>query len=200
MAKAKRSTAKAVVYNYPVHCRHDALVDPAELKPNPGNPYIHTEKQVRVLAGIIKKAGWRQPIVVSKQSGFVVKGHCRRLAAIQIHAQTVPVEYQDYPSYDNEVADMIADNHVAELAYTDEATLTQIMSGMGQAAQRLTGFFTEEVAKAAESIAKTVEQAGARVAQDTADAKTTSKTGKQGSRKAPSVCPVDGKPCSRAGV
>ena len=196
MAKSKRSTAKVVVYNYPVHCRQDALVDPAELKPNPGNPYIHTEKQVRVLAGIIKKAGWRQPIVVSKQSGFVVKGHCRRLAAIQIHAQAVPVEYQDYPSYDDEVADMIADNHVAELAYTDEATLTQIMSGMGRAAQRLTGFFTEEVAKAAETVTKAVERANTSASQDSPMVKATSKAGKQG---AP-VCPVDGKPCSRAGV
>jgi hypothetical protein len=189
MAKRKTAT-KDARHDYAIHCRYDALVDPGELKPNPGNPYIHTEKQVRVLAAIIRAAGWRQPIVVSKETGFVVKGHCRRLAALQLKAKAVPVEHQSYPDYDDEVADMIADNHVAELAYTDQATLTGIMSKMGQAAQRLTGFFTEEVAKAADTVAKTVERASA---------EGRPKATKEDKRaKAVPMCPVDGKPCPRA--
>jgi len=165
------------------------MVDPEDLKPNPGNPYIHTEKQVRVLAAIIRAAGWRQPIIVSRETGFVVKGHCRRLAALQLKAKAVPVEHQSYPSYDDEVADMIADNHVAELAYTDQATMAGIMSQMGQAAQRLTGFFTEEVARTADTVAKTVARASAEARP---------KATKEEKRAKVPICPVDGKPCQRA--
>jgi hypothetical protein len=53
-----------------VYCAHDELVDISILVPNP-----HPQKQIELLAKIIRNQGWRTPITVSNRSGFVVRGH-----------------------------------------------------------------------------------------------------------------------------
>ena len=42
-----------------VHCAHDAMVDVTELVPNPRNPNKHGDKQIALLAKIIRHQGWR---------------------------------------------------------------------------------------------------------------------------------------------
>ena len=64
------------------YCAHTELVDIASLVENPRNPNRHPEKQIEALAKIIQYQGWRNPIVVSKRSRFIVKGHGCLLAAI----------------------------------------------------------------------------------------------------------------------
>ena len=44
-----------------VHCAHDKLVDVVNLIPNPRNPNKHGDKQVAMLAKIIRHQGWRAP-------------------------------------------------------------------------------------------------------------------------------------------
>ena len=73
-----------------VFCLYDDLVDLNQIKPNPKNPNKHPEEQVKLLAEIIKKNGWRQPITVSKRSGFIVKGHARREAGILAGGGALP--------------------------------------------------------------------------------------------------------------
>ena len=87
-----------------VFCRHDKMIDPAALVSNPRNPNKHPESQIEVLARVIKSQGWRSPIVVSKRSGFIVKGHGRLAAAMLLEAQSVPVEFQEY---ETELADSL---------------------------------------------------------------------------------------------
>ncbi len=87
-----------------------------ELIPNPKNSNTHSQQQIDLLAKIIKHQGWRNPIVVSKRSGFITKGHARLAAAKVNEFKTVPVDYQPYASEALEWADMIADNKIAELA------------------------------------------------------------------------------------
>ena len=70
-----------------IMCSYDNLVDPYELIENPKNPNRHPEKQIEILAKLIKSQGFRRPIVVSNRSGFVTVGHGRLLAAkyLEIH-------------------------------------------------------------------------------------------------------------------
>jgi len=110
-----------------VHCAHDAIVNVAELKPNPRNPNTHPDSQVKLLARAIKANGWRHPIVVSKRSGLIVAGHARLMAARQLKTAEAPVDYQDFASDDDETACLIADNRLAELAEMDQAALDGLL-------------------------------------------------------------------------
>ena len=65
-----------------VHCSHSDIVKVSELKTHPKNPNRHPENQIELLANIIEKQGWRQPIKVSTLSGYIVSGHGRYEAAI----------------------------------------------------------------------------------------------------------------------
>jgi DNA modification methylase len=94
-------------------------VDTASLKPNPKNPNKHTLQQIDRLAKIIQYQGFRQPIVVSNQSGFVIVGHGRLEAAKALGLDVVPVSYQDFIDSDQEYAFMVADNAIASWAELD---------------------------------------------------------------------------------
>ena len=89
---------KAMADSIAVYCAHDKIADTDELVGNPRNPNKHPQDQITALAKIIKRQGWRHPIVVSNRSGFVVKGHGRLLAAKELGVSQAPVDYQDYES------------------------------------------------------------------------------------------------------
>ena len=110
-----------------IHCSHTELRDPTSLVEHPRNYNTHPAEQIRLLAKIIKHQGWRNPITVSKRSGFVVKGHGRLAAAMLLETENVPVDVQDYKDEASEVADMIADNRIAELAEADEDALKDLL-------------------------------------------------------------------------
>lgn len=85
-------------------------------------------------------------IVVSKRSGFVIKGHGRLLAARMLGLEEVPVDMQDYENEAAEWADMIADNKIAELSNIDEGELTSLLRELdGQIDLELTGFAGREL-------------------------------------------------------
>ena len=111
----------------PVHCSCDKLVSLEKICPNPQNPNKHSEQQIELLAKIIKEQGWRQPVKVSNRSGYIVSGHGRYLAAELMGAERVPVDYQDYESEEQEYADLLADNRIAELAEMDNAMLAELL-------------------------------------------------------------------------
>ena len=130
----------------PVHCAHDELADIANLIPNPRNPNKHGDKQVAMLAKIIRHQGWRAPIVVSKRSGFIVTGHGRLEAAKLLGVQSVPVNRQDFATEADEWAHVIADNRIAELAETDDALLKELLAELdGKIDMDLSGFDAGEL-------------------------------------------------------
>lgn len=110
-----------------IQCSHSKKVDPNTLKPHPKNPNNHPDLQIDLLAKIIKHQGWRNPIVVSKRSGFVIAGHARLSASILLGSDLVPVDYQDFESESDELAHLLADNKLAELADPDESMLSDIL-------------------------------------------------------------------------
>jgi len=114
----------------------DAIIE------HPRNPNKHPAEQLRLLAKIIQSTGWRSPIVISKRSGFVIKGHGRFQAAQLAGLTEAPVDLQDYESEAAEWADMIADNQLAELAdmSRDELRALAIDLEKSGADTELTGF------------------------------------------------------------
>jgi ParB-like chromosome segregation protein Spo0J len=125
-----------------IHCAYTELADITTLVPNPRNPNQHPQKQIELLAKIIKNQGWRAPITVSTRSGFIVRGHGRLLAAQLLGAEQVPVDRQDYATEAEEWADLIADNRIAELSSADPTLLTELLEELGDSDldMELTGF------------------------------------------------------------
>lgn len=104
------------------HAAHQEVIvwEPiGKLVPHPKNPNVHPKEQIVRLAEIIKFQGWRHPIIVSNQSGFIAAGHGRLMAAEILGCQVVPVHYQDFESTDQEYAFMVSDNAIAEWASLD---------------------------------------------------------------------------------
>lgn len=149
---------KAWADGVPVFCAHDAIVDVAKLVPNPKNPNQHPDNQIQLLGRIIRQTGWRQPITVSKRSGFIVKGHGRLAAALLEGVKEVPVDYQNYTTEAEEYADLVADNRIAELAETDSKLLADILADIdtGEIPVELTGYTEDEVASLVTALSEAI--------------------------------------------
>lgn len=101
------------------NCAYTELVTLNKLIPNPKNPNKHSGEQVERLAKIIDFQGQRLPIVVSKRSGFITKGHGRLMALKKLGWEQAAVDYQEYVSEAQEYADIVADNEIARWAEVD---------------------------------------------------------------------------------
>jgi hypothetical protein len=125
-----------------VHCAHVAIVDIGKLKPYPANNKTHPEAQLDLLTKAIKAQGWRAPITVSNQTGYIVRGHARLEAAKRLGLEQVPVDYQNYASDETERMDRIADNRLAELGETDFVALKDELLELdtGATEMELTGY------------------------------------------------------------
>lgn len=131
--------------NIMIHCAYTDLVDITSVVPNPRNPNRHSDKQVELLAKVIKAQGWRAPITVSNRSGFIVRGHGRLMAAQLLGLDTVPIDRQDYESEAAEYADLIADNRIAELSDIDNTLLGELLADTGDFAE-FTGYSDDDIA------------------------------------------------------
>ena len=115
----------------PVHCSYLRLADVTSIVPHPKNPNKHGDTQVALLAKIIKHQGWRSPITISKRSGFVVAGHGRLQAAALLQVEQVPVDEQEFSSEADELAHLVADNRIAELAEVDTSVISELLKELG---------------------------------------------------------------------
>lgn len=104
-----------------VRCLFDKMVSVEELKKlvHPKNRNHHPASQIAQLAKILNYQGWRYPIKISKQSGFITSGHGRLEAAMFNSWGECPVNYQDYETPDQEYLDLQADNAIALQAELD---------------------------------------------------------------------------------
>jgi len=110
-----------------IYCSYSELVEIDKLVPHPKNANTHPDNQLELLAKIIRVNGWRNPIVVSKRSGYVIKGHGRLEAAKLLGENKVPVEYQEYQNEAEEYRDMIADNRIQELSEMDSGIERELL-------------------------------------------------------------------------
>ncbi len=113
---ATQSVATVTRDGIAVHCAYDELVALEDLTENPDNMNVHPRAQLDLLLKIILKTGWRCPITVSRRSGLMIRGHGRLYAARLGNMTVAPVDYQDYASREEEIADLVADKQIPELA------------------------------------------------------------------------------------
>jgi ParB-like nuclease domain len=88
------------------------------IEPYPHNARTHPPAQITLLATLLKKWGPDQAIVVDEE-GIILKGHGRRLAALEAGLEEFPVVERLGLSGDDKEAMRIADNQVALLAGWD---------------------------------------------------------------------------------
>lgn len=109
-----------------IHCKYDKLVPIETFVPHEKNANKHPENQIDLLAKLIRFQGVRHPIIISNLSGKCVAGHGRLFALKKLGFQNIPVVYQDFEDVHQELAFLVSDNKIAELAETDEKMLDEI--------------------------------------------------------------------------
>lgn len=150
MSKAKAPKSPKARTGIAIHCAHTATQPAGEFKPHPRNWRNHPARQLRLFAKIIQAHGWRRAVVVSKRSGFIVKGHGAVAAALAHHLGPVPYEIQPYASEAEELADLTADNKLAEAAQTDEKKLDALLEALTDAGTDLELAGIDEILEEAE--------------------------------------------------
>lgn len=105
------------------------LID--DLVGHPKNPNRHDKEQIERLAKLITYQGWRLPIIVSKQSGYIVSGHGRLEAAKSMGLNEVPVTYQDFADDEMEYAFLVSDNSIASWAELDLSSINTHVGELG---------------------------------------------------------------------
>lgn len=114
-----------------IHCKYDSLVEVSSLKPHPKNRNKHPQEQIERLAKILNYQGLRAPIVVSKLSGKIVKGH-GTLEAIKLNKwEKAPVVYQEFEDKDQEWLFLQSDNAIASWAELDLSGVNTDLSELG---------------------------------------------------------------------
>jgi len=96
------------------------LVDIDSIIPNPKNANRHSIEQIKRLEKLITYQGFRNPLIVSNRTGFLIVGHGRLTAAQNLGIEKLPVIYQDFQDEAQEYAYLISDNEIARWAELDK--------------------------------------------------------------------------------
>lgn len=107
------------------------IVDIDLLVENPKNNNIHPDDQIERLSKLIKHTGFRNPLVVSNRSGFVLCGHGRIAAAKKAGLKELPVIYQDFNDEAEEYSYMTADNAIHNWSSIDFGKVNSEMLDFG---------------------------------------------------------------------
>lgn len=111
------------------------LVPVTEIRPYERNSKKHDAVQVKKIAESIRQFGWDQPIVVDADN-VIIKGHGRRLAAIELGLKEAPVLVRADLTPEQVRAARLADNRVAlsdidtELMRAELADLNYDLAGI----------------------------------------------------------------------
>lgn len=126
---AKKDTQEVVITHWPIE----------DITPYEMNVKKHDIAQVSGIANAIRRFGFDQPIVVDR-NGVIIKGHGRRLAAIELGMKTVPVWHRKDLTAEEARASRLADNRVAQ-SDIDTEMLRMELSTMEL---DMTGIFNEK--------------------------------------------------------
>lgn len=113
------------------NCSHDELVEIHKLVPHPQNPNKHPDDQIDRLSKIIDYQGQRSPIVVCKETGFIIVGHGRLEAMRKLGWEKVAVNYQSFKDDAQRYAHMTADNAIADWADLDLSQINDDIQLLG---------------------------------------------------------------------
>lgn len=114
-----------------IQAKEIQLVDIDSLVLNPKNNNKHPKEQIERLAKLIQYQGFRNPVVVSKRTGFVLAGHGRIEAAKMAGLKEVPAMFQDFDNEAQEYAYLTSDNAIAAWAELDLSAVNTEMLDLG---------------------------------------------------------------------
>lgn len=103
-----------------------------QIKPYENNPRTHPDSQITFLATLLRKYGVDQPIVIDEH-GVILKGHGRRLAALQAGFKDFPVVVHKGLSDTDKRALRIADNQSALLSGWDDKLMKSELAELSAA-------------------------------------------------------------------
>lgn len=129
--KGGAETKVVKVHGVKVHAVAIRMVPLADIKLNPNNRNKHPADQVARLAELYRYHGMRQALTVSNQSGLLVAGEGRWLAAQAAGLDEVPVSFQDFDSPEQEYAYGVADNGISEWAELDLSAINMDLQELG---------------------------------------------------------------------
>jgi DNA modification methylase len=131
-----------------------------ELKPDPKNPRIHGDKQLRQIANSIKNFGFNVPVLLDGQLS-VIAGHGRIEAARLLGLEQVPTISLEHLSEAQIRAFMIADNRLTENATWNESLLAEEFKNLSELelgfSLEVTGFEMGEIDVMIEDLGPTTE-------------------------------------------
>jgi DNA modification methylase len=96
----------------------------ADLKTDPKNPRIHSEKQIRQIARSMETFGFNVPVLIDGQKQ-IIAGHGRVEAARLLKLQQIPTISLEHLTDSQIRAFMIADNRLTENATWDDTLLAE---------------------------------------------------------------------------
>lgn len=125
MTKRTTTTAAGQVAELPSH-----TIRPIKsIRPSPDNARVIPQRAVDLLAHVLQRFGWKQPLVVDK-AGVVVAGHTRLLAAQQLGLREVPVVVADDLTPEEVDAYRIADNRTHDFTTWDYPALVDQLDAL----------------------------------------------------------------------
>lgn len=98
----------------------------AEVAAWPRNPKDHSAEHVDEIVASISKFGFSTPLVANSETGQLVAGHGRLLAAQQLGLEVVPVRWMSLSEADAELL-ALADNRLNEKGGYDDTKLAEIL-------------------------------------------------------------------------
>jgi hypothetical protein len=107
------------------------LVNISEIKIKKNNRNMHPKDQIDMLVEHYKYQGFRNPLIISNQSGELVCGHGRLEAAKIAGLTELPVIYQDFESPEQEYAYHVSDNALSLWAELDLSGINTDLEFLG---------------------------------------------------------------------
>lgn len=122
--------------------------DMEELKVDPKNPRLHSERQIRQIARSIEAFGFNVPFLIDRTQKLIA-GHGRLFACRQLGIRRVPCISLEHLTESQVRAFMIADNRLAENATWDERLLAEQFKALSEVeldfSSDVTGFEIPEI-------------------------------------------------------
>lgn len=101
----------------------EGLVDPRELQPHPDNWRVHRDDQRESMEAALDELGNLDRLIVNRRNNRIIDGHLRHQLALERGDATVPVQWVDLDTDEEESAALALFDSLGRMAVEDPAKL-----------------------------------------------------------------------------